>query len=85
MIPGMMGQDKKGLASLIIGKDGEVKSEEKEVDSSEMGLSAAADDLMAAIKSDDSKGVKAALKSFFDMCSDSVEAEEPKEEISEEM
>ena len=83
MIPGMMGSEKKGIASLIMGKDESGPEEIGVEKDSEMGLSAAADDILSAIEMKDSKGLKSALKSFLEMCEPEGEHEE-KEEIQAE-
>lgn len=78
MIDGMMGGDKKkGLAALIVGAGPKVKEvDETQVPLENVGLEAAADDLIEAMKSGNSKGVVEALKSFLDLCKDEAPAVE---------
>lgn len=65
-----MSDSKKKAASLIVDSLGaskpKVASDKGEVDSNP-GLSAAAEDLIAAVHSKDSKGVKNAMKSIYEM------------------
>lgn len=65
---------KKGLAAIIIAagkpkvekKEAEEAEESEEVD--ESGLDAAAEEVLAAIKSEDAEALKEALKDFVDIC-----------------
>jgi hypothetical protein len=66
MIPGMMNGDHKKLATIIVGSDG--KSKEADVESENLGLKTAAEELMAALKSENPSAVVEALKSFLELC-----------------
>lgn len=62
---------KKGLAAIIIAA-GKPKVEKKEAEESEevdeSGLDAAAEEALAAIKSEDAEALKEALKDFVEIC-----------------
>lgn len=76
MLPGLLNDEKK-VAALIVGSP-----EKKEEGPKEMvGLDAAAEDILSAIKSGDAKTLVGALKSFYEMCE--MEEESKEEEQSE--
>ncbi len=73
---------KKSIASLIIGSSApqaEGQEPQQEEQQEDQGLQSAADEIISAVKSGDSKGLVEALKSFMDMC-DSDAQPEPMEE-----
>jgi hypothetical protein len=67
-----MGEDKKGLLTIILGKKpaGEPKQAEKTEDAedSDEGAVVAAEELLKAIKDDDAEAVVAAFKALRDCC-----------------
>lgn len=61
----------KGVAALIVGKMGkgpEAEGEDTEDTGEEDGLTAAAEEIMSAVKEGDASALKEALKSFYSMC-----------------
>lgn len=64
MLPGLL-KDEKKIASLIVQGPEKKVTEEKEISP---GLSASAEELLAAIKTSDKEGIVSALKSFMDLC-----------------
>lgn len=60
-------EPKKPLAALIVAGAKPRQSEEPE-EGDEMGLDAAVEDILNAVKTDDAQGLKAALRAFVDMC-----------------
>ncbi len=78
-----MADDKKKRVAMIVAKlspapKPEAAPEEPD-DSMQMGLEAAAEDVMAAVQAKDAKGVASALKSFIEMCKDYTEPDESSE------
>lgn len=71
-----MRDDKKAIAAMIVSKAKKPEEvdmnpypdEMPEDEEAEMGLDVAADDLMAAFEAKDPSMIKAALKSFVEMC-----------------
>lgn len=63
---------KEGLIALLgAPKKGDAKAEpdaDDPADDSEVGLDAAADEILAAVKADDAAALKVALKSFYEQC-----------------
>lgn len=71
----MMSDNKKKMATLIIGKmNGESEEAPKNASGDEvdhdMGYESAAEEMIQAIHSKDAKALKSALKSFISMCMD---------------
>ena len=85
----IMLNDKKKMSSIILSRMKDGKSQDQEVKASEEtpeahdDLSVAAEEIMQAINDKDVPALKAALKSFFDMCDD-AEDEDGEPEASEE-
>lgn len=83
----MMFDDKKKLATIIIGKMGDKEGME-EAPTNEMGdemdyelaLEAASEDMMSALEKKDAKLFKSALKDFIYLCDEQEDAEEESEE-----
>ncbi len=81
----MMQDDKKKRVAMIVAKlspasdSKNAPEENQEEDSMDMGLEAAAEDIMAAHASKDAKAFASAMKSFIQMCQDYPEQEEPSE------
>lgn len=79
----ILGQnDPKKVAAMILIKKGDGSAESKDESKSiekktdmDMGLVAAADDIMSSIEKKDSEGVAIALKSFIEMCGSYSEEE----------
>ena len=75
MLPGMMGKGKKDDVGGVI-----IEVEKKEMPSEDLGLQAAAEEIMSAIESKDVESLKSAMKSFHEMCMmDSEEGESESE------
>lgn len=79
----LMKDDKKSMATLIVAKmkspnsDEQLKSNEKDGAEQEQDeYSMAADEILAAVESKDSKQLAEALKSFVTICMNSEEEEE---------
>ena len=70
MIPGMMGDDEKKIAMVIVGKP-----EQSEEPSDLVGLDAVAEEIIDAVKSGDKKMLKDALKSFVYLCKEDDDSE----------
>lgn len=79
MLPGLLNDEKK-IAALIVGDQGKKEEGPKEM----LGLEAAAEEIISAIKSGDAKSLGAALKSFYEMCEMKEEAAEEESDILEE-
>ena len=82
----IMLNDKKKMSSIILSRMKDGKSQDQEVKASEEtpeshdDLSVAAEEIMQAINDKDVPALKAALKSFFDMCDDAEDEPEASEE-----
>lgn len=72
MIPGMMGDDEKKIATVIVG----IPEESNEEPADLVGLDTAVEEIMDAIKAGDKKAFKDALKSFIYMCEQEEMSEE---------
>lgn len=87
----MMADDKKKRVAMIVAKLSPAKpsqeSESEETpepdDSMDMGLEAAAEDIMSSWQAKDPKAFASALKSFIQMCQDYPEQEESPESAPE--
>jgi len=93
MLPFLKNKNKDAV-SIIIGKLSEKNKDSNKPsitspgdegkDDNTIAYKSAADELLSAIKSDNSDGVVRALKSFFDICSSEMEEPEEEEEKEEE-
>lgn len=73
MMPGMMADDERKVAALIVG-DGEEEHEIEETDES-VGVDTAIEEMFTAFETKDKAGFKAALKSFIQLCKDEKESD----------
>lgn len=81
MLPGML-NDQKRIAALILGEVGKDK-EKKETESvDQVGLTAATEEIMSAVKTNSLVDLREALKTFISLCGQQHEAEEIGEENS---
>ena len=81
MLPGML-NDQKRIAALILGEVGKDK-EKKETESvDQVGLTAATEEIMSAVKTNSLVDLREALKTFVSLCAQEPEAEEIGEENS---
>lgn len=78
MLPGLLNDEKK-VAALIVGEPSKKEEGPKEM----VGLDAAAEDIISAVKSGDPKLLVGALKSFYEMCEMEEESKEEESEILE--
>lgn len=74
MLPGML-NDQKRIAAIILGDE---KGNEKEVKEpkEQVGLMAAAEEIMSAVKTNSLSSLVGALKSFIELCNQEHESQE---------
>lgn len=80
MLPGLF-NDQKRVASLIVGSVDGKKEEKVEESIDQVGLTAATEDIMSAVKNNSLTDLREALKTFFELCCQGEKKEEMGEEL----